>query len=270
MKRVTIVGLGWLGEPLALRFQQLGYQVFGTSTSMEKVRRLSQSNIHTQYWISDQASVPPEGLCFSDSLVLTIPPSRCPDYIETITKLCQLAAAQGCQHVLYVSSTSVYGSNDVGSSIELPRPDDDRGRLILAAERVVLSSGIPDVTILRSAGQYGPGRYPGRFLSGKQASSGGAPVNLVHLDDLISIILAIFQNKAWGQVLNACSPHHPSRLDFYTRACELMGLPAPRFSDLSSAGKLIDGGGVEQLLGDCYHHTDLYSSLEMLISKDND
>ena len=270
MKRVTIVGLGWLGEPLALSFLRLGYQVFGTTTSMEKVRRLSQSNIHTQYWISDKASVPPEGLCFSESLVLTIPPSRCPDYIETITKLCQLAAAQGCQHLLYLSSTSVYGVTNIGNSMESPQPDDERGRLILAAERAVLSSDIPEVTILRSAGQYGPGRFPGRFLSGKQAVSGGAPVNLVHLDDLISIILTIFQNKAWGQVLNACSPHHPSRLDFYTRACELMGLPAPRFSDLSSVGKLIDGSCVEQRLGYCYRHSDLYRSLETLISKDND
>lgn len=268
MNRVTIVGLGWLGEPLALRFQRLGYSVFGTTTSMDKVHRLNQLDIHAQHWIAAKTNDPFDGLCFSESLVLTIPPSRCPDYLETISMLCQVARAQGCQHVLYVSSTSVYGANDAGSSIALPRPDDERGALILAAEQAVLDSGIPDVTILRSAGQYGPGRYPGRFLSGKLAASGGAPVNLVHLDDLVAIVLAIFQNSAWGQILNACSPHHPSRFDFYTRACELIGLPVPRFSDLSSAGKLIDGHCAEQLLGYCYHHSDLYRSLETLISKE--
>ena len=43
MKRVCIVGIGWLGEELALALKKLGYDVTGTTTSVIKADRLENA-----------------------------------------------------------------------------------------------------------------------------------------------------------------------------------------------------------------------------------
>ena len=36
MKNIGIIGLGWLGLPLAKNLQRQGFTIFGTTTSLEK------------------------------------------------------------------------------------------------------------------------------------------------------------------------------------------------------------------------------------------
>ncbi|MEY3648337.1 MAG: hypothetical protein RLZ13_1222, partial [Bacteroidota bacterium] len=45
MKKVSIIGLGWLGEATGLLLQKQGYQVLGSSTRPEKVEILRKRGL---------------------------------------------------------------------------------------------------------------------------------------------------------------------------------------------------------------------------------
>ncbi|WP_416171378.1 NAD(P)-binding domain-containing protein [Algoriphagus boritolerans] len=42
MTTVSIIGLGWIGEPLGIHLQEKGFQVLGSTTSAEKLEHLSK------------------------------------------------------------------------------------------------------------------------------------------------------------------------------------------------------------------------------------
>jgi nucleoside-diphosphate-sugar epimerase len=85
---------------------------------------------------------------------------------------------------------------------------------------------------------------------------GRAPVNLVHLVDVVSILLLILQQQRWGEVFNACAPAHPSRREFYSQACDRLAIPRPLFGHEAASGKQIDGSKVERMLGYSYQIPD--------------
>jgi nucleoside-diphosphate-sugar epimerase len=86
------------------------------------------------------------------------------------------------------------------------------------------------LVILRLAGLIGPGRHPGHFFAGKvNVPNPYAPVNLVHLDDVITVTSKIIDLKLESDVCNLCSEVHPERHQFYTRMTEEIGLVKPLF-----------------------------------------
>lgn len=264
MSEVSIIGLGWLGEPLAHALMAEGLGVVGSVTSEAKASRLQAEGVAAYCWQSQSGQPFPAHLV-APLMIVTLPPGRCPDYLATLTILLRAMKQHGARQLLFVSSTSVYGVADAGSESWHPTPDEARGELLLAAERLLMTSGLP-LTVVRAAGLYGPGRYPGRFLSGRRTSGGGAPVNLVHQADMIGIIRTIVARGAWGALFNACAPGHPSRRAFYERACTLAGLPQPEFVDDGVAGKQIDGSLVERLLGYSYLYPDPSVALGSLLT----
>jgi nucleoside-diphosphate-sugar epimerase len=248
MQKIAIVGLGWLGAPLARHLSRTGWPVVGSVTREEKCRQLRQQGLDAHVWLADEQSNWPAALQ-ADTLILNIPPGRTPDYVALVRHLCRQAEAVGFKRLLYVSSTSVYGGTGLMLEDQPVRPDSARGK-------EMLQCGIEDITLLRPAGLYGPARYPGRFLAGKSSVQGGQGVNLVHREDVIGIVEQILLQQAWGELFNVCAPGHPSRQAFYTLACELAGLPLPRFTDQLAEGKQIDGSKVCRVLGYAYQYPD--------------
>lgn len=96
--------------------------------------------------------------------------------------------------LLFTSSTAVYAQRD-GSLVdeESPtEPDDYRGTTMLAAERLVLESGVP-AGVLRLGGIYGPGRTgfvdavrDGRI--GVTADGHSAWTNRIHVEDAAAAV----------------------------------------------------------------------------------
>ena len=113
-------------------------------------------------------------------------------------------------------------------------------------------------TVLRPAGLVGPNRPPGRFYAGKKDIPGGsAPVNLVHLDDVIGAIQNILEQNAWGGTYNLCATKHPTKAQFYTQAAQSLGLPLPQFDPLPATRfKSVDGSKISRELGFKYQHPD--------------
>ncbi len=258
--RIVLVGLGWLGEPLAASLMAAGYSLCGTVRSADKAQRLSAEGYCVQEWVAEKTEPLPFDL-LDCCLVITLPPSSVPDYVDTLRRLVLQARQQQCRQIVMVSSTAVYSDDDSGCELSPPSPDSARGTLLLQAEAVVKTDDVPWL-VFRAVGLIGPGRHPSRFLSGKRTARGGARVNLVHLDDVVRFLLVGITQRCGGQTFNLCSPDHPSRQDFYSRACQRAGVALPEFTDDSRGGKQIDGQRVVKVLGETYHVSDWMHWLE--------
>ena len=79
MKSVAIVGLGWLGLPLALHLKELGWCVKGSKQSPDDAQKLHQLGIETYpFSLSDEMKRLPDHIrpLFNvDALIITLPPS---------------------------------------------------------------------------------------------------------------------------------------------------------------------------------------------------
>lgn len=261
MAHIGIVGMGWLGLPLAEQLVAAGHTVSGTVSSPEKAERLRQQGLDCYSWRADDGVADLPDSLFAPCLIVLLPPSKCQDYPSTVAAIASRARRQNGQYLLFISSTSVYGPDDQGRGELLPHPVTERGLRMLAAEQQVRLHGPDRWLILRLAGLIGPGRHPGRFIR-SDGGDGAAPVNLLHQTDALGILQACLHQQPAGLALNACSPSHPSRRLFYTLASHALGGEAPVFSDEPQGRSLeMDGEAVTSVLDYHYQVADLLSWL---------
>ncbi len=226
--KVSILGCGWVGLPFGAALALRGHEVRGSKTSPERLGLLKEAGIEPHLATLEPEFVGNKAWLEADVLVLTLPPERRDD-IETYypAQIRHALDAAKAEHVIFTSSTSVYPNvNRAVTEEDAKDPDKRSGRAVLAAEEVLQEH--PNVTILRLAGLYGYGRQPGRRLAGKEVSGGDASVNLVHRDDVVSILVKVIEENVRG-VFNVCADAHPSRKEVYTAQAERLGFEPPRF-----------------------------------------
>nr|MBD3620658.1 SDR family oxidoreductase [Sunxiuqinia sp.] len=256
MKTISILGCGWLGFPLAEKLLADGIQVKGSVTTRSKLKKLSSAGIEPYCLSLDEEKVQLKDPRFFDTdlVIVAIPPRRV-DFIETIfpaqiKQLVRLLEEHRVPRVLFISSTSVY--NELGGKAteeDVLLPEKPSGKALVMAELLLTQNRNFKTTVLRFGGLIGADRNPARFLSRKvDAVSGTKPVNLIHQDDCIGIILKIINQEAWGETFNACCPAHPTRQDFYERASKVSGIPAPEFSGEKVPFKLVDSSKLIHVL----------------------
>lgn len=267
MKKVSIVGLGWLGMPLALALNARGYQVTGTKTTSDGVEAARMSGIACY-----ELRLTPELVCDADdldsvlnvdALVITLPASRTAqggeNYLLAVQQLVNSALAYGVPRVLFTSSTSVYGkgAGNVRESSPL-HPETAAGYVLVQLEQWLHALPNTSVDILRLAGLVGPERHPGRFLAGKtHLPDGELGVNLVHRDDVVAAIQLLLQLPAGGHRYNLCAPKHPTKREFYTEQAQRLGVEVPQFNAESERhGRIIDGQLICRELGFEYQYPD--------------
>lgn len=234
MTRLSIIGLGWLGKPLAEHMQILGYTVMGSTTSEEKANRLNQEGINA---VLLSLNPHPEGVRFSslfdaDILIINIPPRTrsFPDtfHPEQIKYLKALAIQGGVKKIIYVSSTSVYPDlNQIARESDELNLDTTGNRALFRAEQILSKDKEYDLTIIRFGGLLGVDRIPGRYFSGKSNVVGDSPVNYIHRDDAVRLISWVIEKDLWNQVFNGVAPMHPKRRMVYERNALDLGFPPP-------------------------------------------
>ncbi len=240
---ISILGCGWLGLPLAKRLIQSGYTVKGSTKTSEKLSLLRQEGI-VAYFIECQShSVGPKTFDFfnSEVLILTVPfrqdlndPEIYRFQIESIIKEVE---GSPIDFVIFTSSTSVYPRtlSFVQENTSF-NPDNPRSKVLLEVENDLMTNSHFSTTVVRLGGLYGPNRPIGQFWAEKTDFQGASqPVNLIHLDDCISIILQIIQQDIRGEIFNAVSDHHPTRQELYKRIAQKRGLKLPTFGEESTS-----------------------------------
>lgn len=234
MRTVSIVGLGWLGMPLARHLSKAGYLVQGSTTSKEKSTSLKEEGIETAVL---RLSPHPEGegfgsLFVADVLFVNIPPkSRVNSdsfYLEQNKFLKEMAKQAGIRKVVFASSTSVYPEADIEYSEDYPLTNGNSGSPgILQAERLWFEDRDIQCSVIRYGGLLGVDRIPGRYFSGKDNVVGDTPVNFIHRDDAVRLAAWVIEKDLFGFVFNAVAPIHPRRRDIYEKNAVELGFPAP-------------------------------------------
>ena len=236
MKKVAIVGLGWLGMPLALSLTARGWQVTGSKTTQDGVEAARMCGIDSYplrlepQLVCDTEDL--DALMNVDALVITLPARR-------------TGAGEG----FYLQAVKE-------NSPRLPQTAS--GQVLKELEDWLHNLPGTSVDILRLAGLVGPSRHPGRFFAGKSAPDGQHVVNLVHLQDVVAAIELLLQAPKGGHIYNLCAPRHPARGLFYPQMARELGLPPPVFSDSPDGGqgKIVDGNRICNELGFEYQYPD--------------
>lgn len=235
--RISLLGCGWLGYPLALDLISRGYELKGSTTSPEKLPLFKSVGIEPYLVQFDSLVETPDLSEFlnSDILIIAIPPGRrsvdgLANYRKMAQQLRKQLGTSPVSKVIFISSTSVYPeSNTILNEFSEIAPETESG-LVLAETEALLSELSMQVILLRLSGLIGPNRMPGRFFAGqKNVPNGLAPVNMIHLDDAVSLINCLIDSTTAKGVYLGCSPSHPTKEDFYTLAAKVEHLVPPVF-----------------------------------------
>ncbi len=277
MKKISILGCGWLGLPLAKSLLEKGFLVNGSTTSLDKISVLQDAGINA-FQITLPLSSRAQSRDFSnienseidaflensEILIINIPPKLRSDYkenfVEKIQTLLPFIKKSSVKKVIFVSSTSVY-SDDASTALgktetTITNPETESGKQLVEVENSLLENQSFETIILRFGGLIGEDRNPIKFLSGrKNVENPDAPINLIHMKDCIGIFEEILKktekdNLIWNQIYNAVYPFHPSRKEYYTQKANEQNLLLPEFdTSKTSIGKIILSSKIENVLG---------------------
>lgn len=254
-KRISILGCGWLGLPLAEHLLKRGFTVKGSVTSSHKFDLLTYSGVRPFRLLLNEFSVEVSdpGFFEADVLIVSIPPRRT-EAIERIFpaqigQLIPFILRYKIEKIIFISSTSVYPENGRNAiEDDILQPEKDSGKALILAENLLINQPEFKTTVIRFGGLIGADRNPARFLQKNGKPVSNVPVNLIHLDDCIGIISGIIEKELWGETLNACCPEHPLKKEFYGKAAEISGFSIPEFTEENGEFKLVDSSKLIRLL----------------------
>lgn len=250
MTKISIIGLGWIGLPLAQLLQEKGYTVVGSTTTAEKQAKVKGLGVEAVEF----ALVPfPQGKAFqklftSEVLVINIPPrTRSTDgrlYLEQLKFLRSMVDQSSIQKLIFVSSTGVY-------------PDQTRENSYTEEEELTLKTtgnitqlrgeetfqGFKELTVVRFGGLLGDDRIPGKYVAGRENVAGHTRVNFIYRNDAARLLAWIIEKGLWNETYNGVAPVHALRRDVYEQNVRELGFEPPRSyqSALESNDRLISG-----------------------------
>ncbi len=250
MNTISILGCGWLGKPLAISFINEGYAVKGSTTSEEKLELLEMNGIEP-YIVDISDFEEYDSFLNADILIIAITSKNVDGFENLIAQIQE----SPIQKVIFISSTSVYGSlNKVMTEedvvLKLP---------LTEIENLFRENTFFETTIIRFAGLFGDERQPANwFKNGKKIPQPKGFVNMIHKEDCIEIIQEIIAQDCWNETFNACSNHHPTRREFYTLAKLKNDFEAPKFEENEVyQWKIISSKKIQDVLDYTFIHDDL-------------
>ncbi|WKE65583.1 hypothetical protein PVT67_18270 [Gallaecimonas kandeliae] len=252
----AVIGAGWLGLPLAKALRDKGNKILVTRRSQAGCAELAELGLAVVALdLTENNDLGVLAQC--RQLVLAFPPGirrgKGEDYLKMLQRLRDGLAGSAVQNMLLVSSSGALAEQE--AELDETSPADPASPLA-QAEQQLLADPRYSASVIRMAGLFGPGRYPGRFLAGKRdLERGAAPVNLIHQADAVGLCLAVLERQAWGQIFHGVAPVAYRRDHFYGEAARLAGLAEPHFVD-QKGGKRVLGDWTAALLGYQYQVPD--------------
>jgi nucleoside-diphosphate-sugar epimerase len=260
MKKVFILGCGWVGFPLAVQLKKEGYHVWGSTRSAQSAEKFTDAGItHVSLVVGESHEENLDFLNDLDVFIVAYPlgASRMSDDVEyqnhvgwieeTIARRLNPEA-----QVILLSSTSVY-PDDAGEVDETCTLLPTGPGLIQLNYEKALQAVFPQLVILRLAGLIGEGRHPGKFFAGKlDVPDSNAFVNLVCRCDVINACNQVIFSKLRNEIINICADEHPERGVYYVRMAQVAGFSAPSFiteRGISQRHKVIVNTKAKKLLG---------------------
>ena len=246
MKRALILGAGYTGQRLKDVLQSRGYQVFSTR------RSASASDFHFDLNAAETWESLPE----VDVSFLTFP-------CEPGQLVGRFLSKQSMRlgRVICIGTTSSYliqRENELISEGSPVDPQDERA----LGELVAIQQG---ATVVRSAGIYGPGRDPRRWVSAGRVGPSSKLVNFVHVSDLVEILIQAYERGRKGAVYLAADGR-PQRWDQLIQSwVSEFGIQVPSgAAESRRASKRVDPAQTLQELGVTLLFPDVQSGVRSL------
>ncbi|MGJ8632763.1 MAG: NAD-dependent epimerase/dehydratase family protein [Luteolibacter sp.] len=229
MKKVLVIGAGYVGDEVLRVFRRNGWEAVGAT--------LSGGEGLVSCDVSDAGSV--ERLPDADVVV------HCAASGRGGADAYRRVYLEGCRNVvkrfrgkrlLFTSSSSVYAQVDGEQVTEesAAEPDRETGQILLEAETVMLGAG---GVVARLAGIYGPGRSVllRKFLSGEAVieEDGRRFINQIHRDDAARAIfhLMTMEDFPGGEVFNVVDSVRMSQREVYEGLAVFFDRDLPPFGE---------------------------------------
>ncbi len=262
MADLLVIGCGYLGRRVADRRRAAGATVFATTRSPHRAdtfHRLGLEPVLCDVLDPDSLRALPAGadVVYCVGYDRTAGKTMRNVYVDGLENALNALDAADHGRFIYVSSTGVYGQSR-GEEVDetaATNPAGESGRVVLEAEDLIRERR-PDAVILRFAGIYGLDR-----LIRAEALKAGEPLsgdpdqwlNLIHVEDGASAVIAAVERADAGGVVNVCDDHPVRRRDFYIRLAEVLEAPSPWFVP----GVKTSSGGANRRIVNRRMHTGL-------------
>jgi nucleoside-diphosphate-sugar epimerase len=262
--KISILGCGWLGFPLAKKLIEIGYKIKGSTTSENKLDVLQSHKIEPFLITLSEDKITgtiSKFLNDSEILIIDIPPglrkiteaTSEKTFVNKIKNLIPFIENSTIEKVIFISSTSVYGDSAPMPTVteeSVLQPDTESGKQLVEVENLLRNNSNFQTTIIRFGGLIGEDRNIIKMLTGKtNVANPDAPINLIHQEDCIEIICEILKQNCWNETFNAVAPNHPTRKNYYTEKAKQFHLTAPLFNENeTSIGKIVSSEKLESVL----------------------
>jgi len=271
---VGIIGCGWLGKALAASLLKQKSLVLATSSQQCNVEHLHKLGIKAQKLLlpSNLKKLSQHDVFTQQCLVIAITPQfkqGRTDYAKKIAQLVDAATQRNIvQRIVLISSTAIYqglaGLVDENTNLNLAESSSvKKAQILNTAEQTVLNFHRQG-SVLRLAGLVGPERHPGKFLLLKKTLKNAmAPVNLIHQQDAVGLILSLLASTLPHAIFNGVSDTHVTKSDYYQVAAKSLGLELPTFSTNNVLGttRIVSGDKAKQQLDYSFIYPDLLAWL---------
>ncbi len=224
MGRLVIWGAGELGGRVALLWRR-GHrgEVIGVLRGAAREDDLRGAGVEPT------RELPPDFIQPDDLLVLALPGS-----LKQRAAVMTLEVVKPPRRSILISSTAVYGSAAGRVDEDTPLGGGERAEAAVRAESDFREWAGSSGVILRFGGLHRPGRGPIGALRRNGVAHPGPPnraLPLIHYDDAAQAVFGALSIRDPEPVYLGVTPPSPTRAAFYQRACAVLGLPDPTFTE---------------------------------------
>lgn len=257
-KSVMIFGCGYVGSALAAALMDRGIVVGALTRNATRAAELSAAGVSevmaaelssTQWLGQIEGRYEAVVNCVSSAGGGLAGYRK--SYVEGQKRILEWARSQRLRQIIYTSSTSVYpqGGGALVDEDADTSAAPSTGQVLLDSERLIEAhAALFDAWyVFRLAGIYGPGRH---FLlnqltqaNGPVPGHGDYRMNMIHLDDIISAILAGLSGRAPSGIYNICDDLPETKERVLAYLATQLGLPKPDFDPTHIPPRLQRRGG---------------------------
>jgi nucleoside-diphosphate-sugar epimerase len=225
---VAILGCGWIGKALAKRLEK----TYFLKASVQSDSSFTKLDVENKYILNRENRFRKKEFYETNTLIISLPPRE--NYLENLKEI--VSQIKSDTQLILLSSTSVYPQTE-GVVVERDTDSIIMPNLMLEAERL-LKFFFPSVLILRLGGLMGYGRVAGKYTASKSVVY-DSPVNYVHRDDVVNVIIDCIEKEMRENTLNVVAPIGESKKEIYDFNALKYGFEKTHFKSLELKGKRV-------------------------------